>query len=159
MTTSLEDLEHRIRLLEDIEAIKSLKARYADACDRGYDADTIAALFAEDAVWDGGSFGRYEGREAIRAFFQGVSADIPFAMHYMMNPIIEVDGDTATGKWHLFQTCTFSDGNQAIWGAARYDEEYRRIDGTWEFWRLNLRSSFWTPYETGWVKRPFVQEA
>jgi len=158
MSVNLDDLAQRVQTLEDIEAIKRLKARYADACDRGYDADTLASLFAEEAVWDGGTFGRYEGREAIRAFFQGVSSDITFAMHYMMNPIIEVDGDTATGEWHLFQTCTFADGNQAIFGAARYDEEYRRIDGEWQFWRLALISSFWTPYEEGWVKRPFVQE-
>jgi uncharacterized protein (TIGR02246 family) len=156
VTANLEDLARRIQTLEDIEAIRRLKARYADACDRNYDADTLASLFAEDAVWDGGTFGRYEGREAIRRFFQGVSSDIPFAMHYMVNPIIEVAGDTATGKWHLFQTCTFAEGNQAIFGAARYDEEYHRIDGEWLFWRLKLNSSFWTPYEEGWVKRPFV---
>ena len=41
----LTDLERRIRALEDIEAIKQLKYRYADACDRGYDADTLADLF------------------------------------------------------------------------------------------------------------------
>lgn len=158
MSVDISDLERRIQILEDIEAIRKLKARYADACDRDYDADTLASLFAPDAIWDGGSFGRYEGREAIRQFFQGVSNDIPFAMHYMINPIIEVNGDTATGKWHLFQTCTFSENNQAIFGAARYDEEYRRHDGEWLFWRLKLTSSFWTPYEEGWVKRPFVQE-
>ena len=62
----LADLERRVRALEDIEAIKQLKYRYADACDRGYDADALADLFTEDAVWDGGLFGRYEGREAIR---------------------------------------------------------------------------------------------
>lgn len=159
MTSNMADLERRVQHLEDIEAIKLLKARYADACDRGYDADALASLFAVDAIWDGGTFGRYEGREAIRTFFQGVSSDIPFAMHYMINPIIAVDGDAATGKWHLFQTCTFAEGNQAIFGAARYDEEYRRIDGAWLFWRLALISSFWTPYEDGWVKRPFMQDA
>ncbi len=159
METNQQDLERRIRALEDIEAIKRLKYRYADACDRGYDADALADLFTEDAVWDGGLFGRYEGREAIRQFFRGVSSEIVFALHYMMNPIIDVDGDEARGAWYLFQTCTFADGNTAIWGAARYDEEYRRVDGGWKFSRLNLISSFWTPFDDGWVKRPFVQEA
>jgi ketosteroid isomerase-like protein len=144
-------------VLEDIEAIKQLKYRYADACDRGYDFDTLADCFTEDAVWDGGLFGRHEGREAIREFFRGVSSDIPFAIHYMMNPIISVDGDEASGQWYLFQTCTFADGNTAIWGAARYDERYRRLDGGWKFSRLNLISSFWTPFDEGWVKRPFMQ--
>jgi ketosteroid isomerase-like protein len=158
MGTNLEDLARRIQVLEDVEAIKRLKFRYADACDRGYDADTLASLFAEDAIWDGGSFGRYVGREAIRQFFQDVSADIPFAVHYMMNPIIDVAGDEARGAWYLFQTCTFAEGNRAIWGSARYDEQYRRIDGEWKFHRLELISSFWTPFEEGWVKRPFVQQ-
>jgi ketosteroid isomerase-like protein len=154
----LAGLDRRLRTLEDIEAIKQLKFRYADACDRGYDTDTLADLFTADAIWDGGLFGRYQGREAIREFFRGVSTDIPFAMHYMMNPIISVDGDEADGEWYLFQTCTFADGNTAIWGAARYDEQYRRVDGGWKFSRVNLISSFWTPFDEGWVKRPFVQD-
>ena len=154
-----DSLEQRIRVLEDIEAIRKLKARYADACDRDYDYDTLASLFAEDAIWDGGTFGRYEGREAIRQFFIGASTAIPFAMHYMINPIIEVNGDEATGRWHLFQACTFSaGGDQAIWGSARYEEQYRRFGGEWLFWRLDLISEFWTPFDQGWVKRPFVQE-
>ncbi len=156
---SRDELERRIQVLEDIEAIRKLKARYADACDRTYPPDELANLFAEDAVWDGGSFGRHEGREAIRQFFTRASSDIPFAMHYMINPIIAGDGDEARGKWHLFQACTFSAGGDTpIWGAARYDEIYRRIDGNWLFWRLNLISEFWTPFDQGWVARPFVQE-
>ena len=157
-TIDLASLERRLRAVEDIEAIKQLKYRYADACDRGYDVDTLADLFTADAIWDGGIFGRYEGREAIREFFSGVSDDIPFAVHYMMNPIISVDGDEASGEWYLFQTCTFAEGNMPILGAARYKEQYRRVDGKWKFRRLNLISTFWTPYEEGWVKRPFVQE-
>jgi ketosteroid isomerase-like protein len=154
----LTDLERRIRALEDIEAIKQLKYRYADACDRGYDADTLADLFTEDAIWDGGVFGRYDGQEAIRNYFRGVSSDIVFAMHYMMNPIIEVDGDQARGAWYLFQTSTFAEGNTPILGAAKYAERYQRVHGTWKFRHLQLISIFWTPYEEGWVKRPFIQD-
>lgn len=156
---NLEDLARRVQTLEDIEEIKRLKARYADYCDNGYDPDGLASLFTEDAIWDGGVWGRYEGRAAIREFFRGASAVLPFALHYMANPIIEVNGDTATGTWYLFQTCTFAEGNQAVWGATRYHEEYVRQDGEWKFHHLRLVSSFWTPYEQGWAKRPFVQEA
>jgi ketosteroid isomerase-like protein len=154
----LTDLERRIRVLEDIEAIKQLKYRYADACDRGYDADTLADLFTLDAIWEGDLFGRYEGREAIREFFRGVSANIPFAVHYMTNPIISVDGDEANGEWYLFQTTTFAQNNTPILGSARYADQYRRVDGTWKFLHLQLISIFWTPYGEGWVKRPFIQE-
>ena len=65
----LADLDRRIRRLEDLEAIKQLKARYAALCDANYDADGLAALFTADAVWDGGQLGKSEGREAIRQFF------------------------------------------------------------------------------------------
>ena len=52
---SAEDLaaiEARLRRLEDIEAIKRLKARYCAACDDGYDPDRLAALFTEDVCGD-----------------------------------------------------------------------------------------------------------
>jgi len=55
-----------VRRLEDIEAVKQLKYRYAAFCDQDYDPDGLAPLFTENAIWDGGIMGRYEGRDAIR---------------------------------------------------------------------------------------------
>lgn len=72
----LAAIEQRLRALEDAEAIQNLKARYAAYCDAQYDCDGIAALFTEDAVWESPSLGRFEGREAIRAFFRGASGDL-----------------------------------------------------------------------------------
>lgn len=153
MTRSLES---RIQRLEDIEAIKQLKARYCALCDDGYDADQLADLFTEDAIWHGGSLGVAKGREKIRKFFQNTPAVMPFAVHMVMNPEIEVDGDTATGRWYLFQAATFQPADKtaarALWGSARYDEEYVRVDGEWKFKSLRLTSRFWTPYDEGWEK-------
>ena len=44
---SLEDIERRLKVIEDIEEIKRLKARYCAYCDDNYDADGIASLFIE----------------------------------------------------------------------------------------------------------------
>lgn len=93
------DLDDRIRRLEDLEALRELKYRYATYCDDGYDADRLAPLFTADAVWDGGVLGRFVGREAIRAFFVQCSKIVPFAIHQVTNPILEIDGDRATGRW------------------------------------------------------------
>ena len=153
---NLEDLERRLRVLEDIETIKKLKARYCAYCDNNYDADGIAALFTEDAVWDGGNFGRYEGREAIRTFFRGAPRIFPFAIHQVMNPIIEVEGEQAKGQWYLFQPATLAEGNQAVWLAARYEEEYVKVESEWKFKRLKVLPSFLTPYDQGWVKKRFA---
>ncbi len=153
---NLEDLEQRLGALEDIEAIKKLKARYCAHCDNNYDADGIASLFTEDAVWDGGNFGKQEGREAIRTFFRGAPQIFPFAIHQVMNPIIEVKGEQATGSWYLFQPATLAEGDQAVWLAARYEEDYVKVGGEWKFKHLRVFPSFLTPYEQGWVKKKFI---
>ena len=153
---TLEDLARRIQVLEDIEAIKKLKARYCAYCDNNYDADGIAALFTEDAVWDGGAFGKHQGREAIRTFFRGAPKIFPFAIHQVMNPLIEVQGERATGSWYLFQPATLAEGNQAVWLAARYQEEYVKAGSEWKFKQLKVHASFMTPFEQGWAKKKFV---
>ncbi len=152
----IEELEQRLRLLEDIEEIKGLKARYAAACDNNYDPDTIAGLFVPDGVWDGGDLGRAEGREAIRAFFVKAPKAFPFAIHNVMNPIIEVSGDSARGQWYLLQPLTMAKGNQAAWLAGRYEDEYVRTAEGWRFRRLRFTPIFLTPYEEGWAKKRFV---
>ena len=150
---SLEDLERGIKVLEDI---KRLKGRYCAYRNDNYDADALADLFTEDAVWDGGIRGRNDGREEIRRFFQRAPQRLPFAIHMVTNSIIEVDGDTAKGTWYLFQPCTFAEGDRAVWGAARYDEDYVRVNGNWKFQHLKLTSRFWTPFDEGWGKTRFA---
>jgi len=152
----MKTLAERMRALEDIEEIKRLKARYAAACDNNYDADAIAALFIEDAVWDGGSLGKAEGREKIRKFFRRAPEFFPFAIHHVINSMIEVDGDRAAGRWYLLQPATMAKGNQAVWLAAAYDDEYVRVGGQWRFKSLKVTANFLTPYEAGWVKQRFI---
>ena len=64
---SASDLEQRIAQLEDIEAIKKLKANYCLHVDHANEEGWVS-LFTEDAVWESDKFGRFEGREAIRGF-------------------------------------------------------------------------------------------
>src|SRR5215472_3436051 len=128
-------LAQRLRLMEDFEEIKQLKAAYCNGCDGGWDRpthdyDAIAALFTEDAVTEG-TAGRTAGRENIRRLYRSYQAT-PFAFHRVTNPIIKVDGNRATGNWHVLVTLTRPD-NQAVWIAGIYDEEYTR---TREGWRI-----------------------
>jgi hypothetical protein len=58
----LAQLEQRVQALEDVNAIRYLKARYAAYCDDQYNPDGLAALFTEDAVWESEGLGRFEGR-------------------------------------------------------------------------------------------------
>jgi hypothetical protein len=143
--------------LEDIEAIKILKARYGYYCDDSYDPEGISSLFVEDGVWDGGQFGRYEGRQAIHDFFRDLARDkIGFAMHLFMNPLIEVAGDTAKGHWYLLCPLTLHEGNQATWCAGRYFEEYVKLDGEWRYKLLRFAPYFITPFDKGWAEKKFI---
>lgn len=144
-------LEQRIQRLEDIEALKALKCRYAEYCDNDYNPDLLAPLFTQDAIWDGDVLGRVEGRDAIRAFFAVASKAMPFAIHHVSNPAIEIDGDRATGTWLLWQPCVHASG-PALWIAGRYQDEYRREDGVWRFARVTFRPNMISPYEAGWAK-------
>jgi ketosteroid isomerase-like protein len=160
---SLESLEKRIRVLEDIEEIRKLKARYAAACDINaepgsvYSAREIASLFTEDAVFDPGVMGKVvRGRKAIQEVFTGSTHWMSFAVHLVNNPIIDVDGDRAKGTWYLFQAATFIKGDRAVWGSGRYDEEYARVDGQWKISSWKLTSFFWTPFDEGWARTQFA---
>tara|TARA_B100000809_G_scaffold239364_1_gene260860 strand:- start:198 stop:692 length:495 start_codon:yes stop_codon:yes gene_type:complete len=148
----LEDLENRIRAVEDTDAIRNLKARYAELCDDDYNPDGIAALFVDDAVWESGPLGRFEGKESIRDFFRGASEIFTFAIHYSLNPQIEITGDTARARWYLFMPCTVGDGDQAMWRAGIDDEEYVRVDGHWMFKSKKSTGIFNTPFDSGWAK-------
>lgn len=151
-------LETRIKKLEDIQAIKDLKHRYCAACDDNYNPDEIAPLFTENAVWDGGAMGRVEGRDAIHAYFSVAPQSVPFAVHQVSNPIIEIDGDTATGSWYLWQPMHFAPTSQALWLAARYRDQYRREeDGVWRIEHLHLTIRMLTPFDEGWVKTQIME--
>ncbi|MGR8949460.1 MAG: nuclear transport factor 2 family protein [Gammaproteobacteria bacterium] len=152
----MKDAE-KIQWLFDVESIKQLKHRYCAFCDEQYNPDGIAGLFTEDGVWDGAAFGRAEGREAIRKFFSDVRSQIEFANHYVTNPIIEINGDTATGRWDLWQPMVSAPEPAALWLIAKYREQYVRIDDGWLIQLLELDIKALSPYESGFAKQRFME--
>ena len=156
LLAAVQELQNRVRHLEDIEALRNLKAEYAAACDDNYDADRLAALFVEDGTWQSHGMGRYEGREAIREFFRGISGHFVFALHYGLNPQIEVTGDTARARWYLFMPCTVGDTGKAMWRAGLDEEEYVRVQGRWMYRSKKSAPFFHTTFEEGWAKQQFI---
>jgi len=158
---STSDLEKRLQYLEDIEAIKQLKALYCKYADTGEHADEFAALFTEDAILDEGDDGVFSGRHAIRDMYRQVWSFITLNQHLVLSPIIDVDGDTARGEWRLLQLFTTrqDDGDKAFWACGEYQDVYVKNDGRWRFKRVQACVHFCCPYEDGWAKTPFSELA
>ena len=155
-------IEDRLRRLEDYEALRNLKARYAAYCDDNYDADSIASLFTIDAIWDGGPMGRGEGRDGIRELFLKSPGRMPFAIHYVTNPVIEIDGDRATGRWYLWQPCVAAKDvvaphEEAVWMGGVYSDQYVRENDTWLFAHVQIELKMLSPYQAGWAKQRFPE--
>lgn len=148
----MEALAARITRLEDLEAIKQLKARYCEICDDDHNPDRITGIFTEDGVWEGRGIGRAEGHAEIRALFERFQKAIRFSQHMTMNPQIEVEGETGRGTWYFFGPFTMEESGQAMWQACRYHEEYQKVDGQWLIRRLTIRGPrLAAPYEDGWA--------
>ncbi|MBM3925054.1 MAG: nuclear transport factor 2 family protein [SAR202 cluster bacterium] len=148
--TPQEDLGQRLQRLEDIEAIKNLKARYCLYCDDNFNVDKIVPLFTPDAEWVATSFGPFKGHDQLRDFWTNITKRLTFAIHYVSNPIIEVRGDTAHATWYLLEPGTI-EGKQAIWIMGVYHDDMVKIKGRWLFKRVQLDIHFRTPYDTGWA--------
>ena len=47
-----------------------------------------------------------------------------FSQHNITNPIIEVNGDRATGIWYIMGPWTYAENDDEKWLALRYDDDY-----------------------------------
>ncbi len=153
----LEQLAVRVQRLEDLEAIKQLKALYCEICDDDHDPERIVTIFTHDCVWEGRGIGRAEGHAELKKLFGRFRDMMSFSQHMTMNPRITVhDDDTAEGTWYFLGPFTFRDadapdGKQAKWQAARYHERYAKVDGVWKIRSLRVRGpAFSADYDKGW---------
>jgi len=164
LAQQLNALESRLRVMEDIEAIRRLKAHYGQLADQRYGRDGVkpleelepiarelAALFSEDAVWDGGrALGLCEGREAI--YQRMLEPTLSFSWHYFVKPQIQVDGDRAQATWDILAACT-TQQNVACWMSGLEKDEYVRVEGSWLHSRMSLEVAFMAPYDKGWARK------
>lgn len=127
----MSDLALIVRKLEAAEQIRSLKQAYARACDNGYSRTGLTEVFAEDAVWDGGSFGRYVGLEAICEFFAGQGPSVTYTKHFMLGHTVEVDDDLTRASGQCYMINPYQNAAGVTWYAGHYTETYRKANDRW----------------------------
>lgn len=146
----MQDLEARLRRVEDRQEIAELRARYCHVLD-GRRWDELAELFTEDGVFDG--LARVEGREAIRRFF---STRVPALgegfWHFCTNGTVDLDGDRAAGRISM-EYLSVKDGVSYV-SAGHYDDELARVDGRWRFRVRRIEFYYFAPLSEGFVGQP-----
>ena len=139
----LEEVEKRLKVLEDIEEIKSMHNEYVfRLVNREWDA--MAECFAENATADIGRHGLRKGKKEIARLFSEVIARINVGRgrdaHFVTQPVITVDGDKARGHWMLYIVISDKETGFARLSQGRYDVEYVREGGKWIFSALKYTS-------------------
>lgn len=136
----LSDLERRIQILEDIEAIKRLKVRYWNSVDN-QQWDKMADCITEDFVFESPQLGKMEGRDFIVKVLKKLLKNATTA-HQGHNPEIEISSNTtARGRWALNDRVELPD-KRFFRGYRHYEDEYVKENGSWKIRRSKLTNIF-----------------
>jgi hypothetical protein len=132
--TSLEDLAQRIQALEDIEAIKRLKARWWLACDQRNIAAMRSCFDEDNFLIDFGFIGRFTDMDAFIAVFEDLACHpTHYDSHHGMAPEIVMTGpDSASGRWRIAFQLLETSRNMVQFMSSYYDDEYVRVNGEWK---------------------------
>ena len=117
--------------MDDIEAIKQLKARYFRTMDTK-DWDGMRAVFTDDLVVDTTSSGGgvVTGADEFMMFLRSMIGDV-VTVHHGHMPEIELTSPTsATGVWSMEDMLRWPNGTE-MHGYGHYHETYEKRDGTW----------------------------
>ncbi|MBT6442917.1 MAG: nuclear transport factor 2 family protein [Alphaproteobacteria bacterium] len=159
---NMADLAARVQRLEDIEDIKKLIAAYAKAVDHNGDPAMLEPLFSEAGSWNCEGIGGWQGKDELVAGLREVcTTTIPWALHYMTQPSIEVapDGQTAQGEYYLWELGKFAPddggGTEDTWIGGWYETSFvKAAGGNWQFGHMELRLKLNSPAHLADWKTP-----
>jgi hypothetical protein len=149
----LDDLRRRLVRLEDLEAIRRLKAQYLNACD-SQDPESAKSCFAEGEVTiDMGHVGVFRTREEFAALYRAAGCH-PYVldMHHGGNPDIEhIDDTHAKGRWSLDYRNINTKDKTVTFVSLIYHDEYEKIKGQWKIRksRSEFKSALHCSYASG----------
>ena len=118
------------RVADELE-IRNLVARYSNAV-AARDEKAWAETWTADAVWKiGGS--ETVGRDQIVSTWLGLMDMFETVVQVGHSGEVDVQGDTATGRWMLSELGWGRDGGASSHTVGLYEDTYRRTDAGWRF--------------------------
>lgn len=126
-------------ILEDKDAIRDVLHQYCFCMDEGR-FEELSTLFAADGAWIA-PYRTAVGPAAIAAWLAQSVPATPNRMHYVMNSVIAVTGDSATAKSNYLVVVEGPTGPEASVCGTYADRLTRTPDG-WKFARRELIHAF-----------------
>jgi len=145
---NLEELEARIRAIEDVEEIKKLKHKYLRCLDgklwdemEGCFTDDVKTSYFNDEI-------KTDGKEATMNFFRmGLTEDL-VGLHHGHSPEIErTSENSARGIWGLYNFLIDKKGDREQRVAGIYHEEYIKENSKWKIKSIICRQLFHETWE------------
>jgi uncharacterized protein (TIGR02246 family) len=134
--------------VDDVEAIRQLKARYFRFMDTK-DWEAMRHVFTDDVVMDTTASGGnvMTGADQYMVFLREAIGDV-ITVHHGHTPEIELTSTTtATGVWAMEDVLRWPNGRE-LHGYGHYHETYEKVDGAWRIKTLmlsRLRMDFTEP--------------
>ena len=131
---SSHDLASRVQALEDIEAIKRLKAHWWFACDTRDLSGMRACYDADDFLIDFGFIGEFTDMDAFIEVFESLACHPTHVdMHHGTAPEIEMTGpDSAKGRWRMRFQLLETENRHGQLMSGYYEDVYARVNGEWK---------------------------
>jgi len=123
-------------VIDDARQIENLLYTYAERIDLG-DYEGIAELFRYAFITSPAG-GETRGYDEVLAMYRESTRlypdnGTPHTKHVTTNPIIEVDGDTATCRSYFTVLQSLPDLPLQPIISGRYHDEFEKVDGKWRF--------------------------
>lgn len=120
------------RAVADRVEIEALRGEFSDAAMMG-DYDRFVSLFTEDAVYRIPEAQIVQtGRDEIRAGTERLANEWEFFVQTTHPGVIELDGDTASGRAYVCELGRLHNGT-SIYNYAFFNDRYTRTPEGWKF--------------------------
>lgn len=128
---SPDNIEKRLKRLEDREEIRSLVARYGLVVDNR-DMETLAMMFTDDACF-GSRNAKVEGRDAVLEIYYARLGETGPSFHFAHDHVIWFEDDDDEAKGIVTSHVELVRKGDPMLIAMRYEDTYRRYKGSWRF--------------------------
>ncbi|WP_298491017.1 nuclear transport factor 2 family protein [uncultured Maritimibacter sp.] len=143
-----DEILDRIDRLESRNAILHIIAQYCKACD-DRDVPLLRSIFTDTATVrskDGMMVG--EGIDGIMEMYRKRFEVLDISVHWTHDAIIEIDpNDPNKGTGEVFCHAEAHRNGQTLVGSLRYEDEYVRTNGKWQFQSRLLKFLYYVPVE------------